>query len=64
MKEILIVDDSGKMLKSLETAGAKRTDLEAKLIGRKNILIAKDKLKREGILDALQEAPATRVVQI
>lgn len=52
-----------KMLKGLEAAGAKRADLEAKLIGGsnmfsslitddiggENILIAKDKLKREGI---------------
>ena len=53
-----------KMLKGLETAGAKRADLEAKLIGGanmfssfntddiggKNFLSAKDKLKREGII--------------
>lgn len=51
-----------KMLKGLETAGAKRADLEAKLIGGanmfsfiaddiggKNVLSAKDKLKKEGI---------------
>jgi chemotaxis protein CheD len=52
-----------KMLKGLEAAGAKRADLEAKLIGGanmfssfitddiggENVLIAKDKLKREGI---------------
>lgn len=51
-----------KMLKGLEAAGAKRTDLEAKIIGganmfsfvtddvgKENALSAKDKLKKEGI---------------
>jgi chemotaxis protein CheD len=54
-----------QMLKGLETAGAKRADLEAKLIGganmfpsfitgtddigKENVLSAKDKLKKEGI---------------